>query len=98
MVGPRPEIPEFVELYKERYKKILEVRPGITDLASIRFRHEDQILAQSADVLAEYKQRILPLKLDLAEDYLRQQSPLFDLRIIAQTAFVTILGIAPRSH
>jgi lipopolysaccharide/colanic/teichoic acid biosynthesis glycosyltransferase len=68
----------------------LSVRPGITDLASICFRNEERILAQSKDPLSEYKERVLPLKLDMADKYLREQSLLGDFAIIARTAFATL--------
>ena len=48
LVGPRPEVPEYVELFRERYRTVLTVRPGITDLASIRFRNEEEILSRSS--------------------------------------------------
>jgi lipopolysaccharide/colanic/teichoic acid biosynthesis glycosyltransferase len=99
IVGPRPEVPEFVELYKERYLTILRVRPGITDLASIQFRHEETMLAQSENALSDYRDRILPIKLDLADSYLLKQSVLVDLSIIARTALATLRGsTSPGRH
>jgi lipopolysaccharide/colanic/teichoic acid biosynthesis glycosyltransferase len=92
VVGPRPEVPVYVEFYKERYRSILAVRPGITDLASIYFRNEEAILAQSRDPLCEYRERVLPAKLDLADKYIQEQSVLGDLAIIARTATVTLCG------
>ena len=74
LVGPRPELPEYVELFQARYRTVLTVRPGITDPASIRFRNEEKTLARSADPLREYTDRILPAKLDMAEEYIRKQS------------------------
>jgi lipopolysaccharide/colanic/teichoic acid biosynthesis glycosyltransferase len=90
LVGPRPEVPEYVELYKERYRKILAVRPGITDLASIYFRNEEAILAQSKDPLREYRERVLPVKLDLADKYIQERSIRGDFAIIVRTAIVTV--------
>jgi lipopolysaccharide/colanic/teichoic acid biosynthesis glycosyltransferase len=90
VVGPRPEVPEYVEMYNERFRRILAVRPGITDLASICFRDEESILAQSENPLSEYKERILPIKLDLADKYIQEQSILIDLTIILRTAVVTL--------
>ena len=92
MVGPRPEVPEFVELFKERYLKILSIRPGITDLASICFRNEEAVLARSADPLREYTEHVLPVKLDLADKYLMEQSLLGDLSIIVRTVIVALSG------
>lgn len=86
IVGPRPEVPEFVDLFSARYRNILNIRPGITDLASIRFRSEEALLAESPDPLDTYKTIILPAKLDLADQYLRERSFLKDIQIILQTA------------
>jgi len=90
LVGPRPEIPEYVEQFKARYERILAIRPGITDLASIRFRNEEEILAASPEPLREYVERVLPLKLDLADEYLQTASLFGDLSILLQTAAAMI--------
>jgi lipopolysaccharide/colanic/teichoic acid biosynthesis glycosyltransferase len=86
LVGPRPEVPEYVELFKERYCVVLTMRPGITDLASIRFRDEEEILSRSIDPLREYTDRILPAKLDLAEEYISTHTNLGDVLILFRTA------------
>ncbi len=96
VVGPRPEIPEYVELYRERYLRILAVRPGITDLASIHFRDEEAILAMSLDPLCDYKERVLPMKLDLADRYLQTQSTFGDFAIIVRTAIIIVRGSCAR--
>jgi lipopolysaccharide/colanic/teichoic acid biosynthesis glycosyltransferase len=85
LVGPRPEVPAYVEMYRGRFKNILSVRPGLTDAASICFRNEEALLARAADAQREYRERILPAKLELAEDYLRRRSLWLDLRILFQT-------------
>jgi lipopolysaccharide/colanic/teichoic acid biosynthesis glycosyltransferase len=90
IVGPRPEVAEYVTLFESRYRQILTVRPGITDLASIRYRNEELELGRSKDPLREYRERILPAKLDLAERYVREQSLLTDFAIIWQTAIATV--------
>ena len=90
LVGPRPELPEYVERFRKRYARILRVRPGITDLASIRFRDEEAVLARSSDPLREYVGRVLPIKLDLAEEYVRRRSLWLDLLILAQTLLVIL--------
>ncbi len=90
VVGPRPEVPEHVKFFESRYRDILAVRPGITDLASIHFRHAEDILARSKDALSEYKERVLPMKLALADKYLRERSVLLDLSIIVQTAIAIL--------
>jgi lipopolysaccharide/colanic/teichoic acid biosynthesis glycosyltransferase len=94
VVGPRPEIPEYVELYKERYRNVLALRPGITDIASICFRNEEAILSHSPDPLREYKEHVLPAKLDLADKYISERSILGDFAIIARTAFAALWGSA----
>ncbi len=88
LVGPRPEVPEYVELFRLRYEHILSVRPGITDLASIRFRGEERILAASQDPLQEYVKAILPQKLTLAEEYIRRRSVWLDLWILLKTVSI----------
>jgi lipopolysaccharide/colanic/teichoic acid biosynthesis glycosyltransferase len=86
LVGPRPEIPEYVELFRDRFQKILQVRPGITDPASIAFRNEEEILSSSPDPLRTYRELILPAKLDLSEQYLRERSLGSDLLTLLKTA------------
>lgn len=90
LVGPRPELLEYVEMYRDRYRKILAVRPGITDLASVRFRNEELLLARASDPLSEYARRILPAKLDLAEEYLSRRSLRLDLLILLETFQATL--------
>jgi lipopolysaccharide/colanic/teichoic acid biosynthesis glycosyltransferase len=85
LVGPRPEVFEYVEMYRERYLKILTVRPGITDLASVRFRDEESVLAAASDLTEYYARHVLPAKLDLAEEYLQKRSLLFDISILLRT-------------
>jgi lipopolysaccharide/colanic/teichoic acid biosynthesis glycosyltransferase len=91
VVGPRPMVPEVVESCRDRYRKILTVRPGITDLASIYYRNEEQVLAQADDPEHEYRERILPVKLELAEKYLRERSGMVDFSIMLRTAAVTLV-------
>ena len=92
LVGPRPELPEYVELFRDRYRNVLAVRPGITDLASIRFRNEADILAKAAEPLREYSEKILPAKLDMAEEYVKTQSVLEDITILLRTATAILRG------
>lgn len=95
-VGPRPEVPEFVELYRDRYRPILEVRPGLTDLATINFCGEETLLAGVKDPLRAYVEEVLPRKLSLSEIYLSKRSFAFDLWILARTVGA-VLGI-PRQN
>ena len=85
LVGPRPEVRQFVELFRDDYAEILEARPGLTDLASIKYRDEAALLAGAADPEAEYIGRILPDKIRLAREYLRRSSVAFDLALLAKT-------------
>src|SRR3989304_5972946 len=81
-VGPRPEVPQFVELFRQEYTEILAVRPGITDLASLKYRDEAALLGKAEDPEREYLSHVLPDKIRLAKDYLRHSSFVFDLRLI----------------
>jgi lipopolysaccharide/colanic/teichoic acid biosynthesis glycosyltransferase len=85
LVGPRPEIPEFVELYREQYSRVLRTRPGITDLASLVYRHEERILAAHPDPEKHYREVALPAKLKLAEVYIARQSLALDVAILFRT-------------
>ena len=80
-------------MFANRYKNILALRPGITDLASIQFRYEESVLARVSDPIEYYAHHLLPTKLELAEEYLRKRSFLFDLSILLRT-FGTVLHIA----
>jgi lipopolysaccharide/colanic/teichoic acid biosynthesis glycosyltransferase len=86
LVGPRPEVPEFVEKYSpEDFKIVLSVRPGLTDFASIRFRNENELLAQQADPVAYYEKVIMPAKLRYYRFYVRRSGVRLDLYIIMST-------------
>jgi lipopolysaccharide/colanic/teichoic acid biosynthesis glycosyltransferase len=87
LVGPRPELPRYVDLFRHEYADILMVRPGMTDIASLKYRDEATLLGQAADPEAEYVRRVLPDKLRLAREYVRRSSLSFDLTLIAQTAW-----------
>lgn len=84
-VGPRPEVRRYVELFRQDYEKILQVRPGITDLASLQYRYEAELLGRAADPEEEYVNRVLPEKIRLAQEYLRRSSLIFDLTLICKT-------------
>jgi lipopolysaccharide/colanic/teichoic acid biosynthesis glycosyltransferase len=85
LVGPRPEVRRYVQLFREDYNQILRVRPGITDLASLRYRNEATLLGQSPDPEQEYLKRILPDKINLAKEYVERSSFFFDLSVILKT-------------
>lgn len=88
LVGPRPEVMQEVLLYTENEKRLLQVRPGITDWSSIKFRNEGEILRGSADPHQAYREKIRPEKIRLGLEYVNQHSTLGDLRIILQTFLV----------
>jgi len=85
LVGPRPEVEQWVTVYPERWLLVHKVRPGITDPASIAYRHEEDLLASAVDPVQTYRQDILPRKLSLYEDYVRTRTTWGDLRIVLQT-------------
>ncbi len=85
LVGSRPEVPKYVALYTPEQLKVLELPPGITDLASIRFRNESELLAQAENPEEFYVKEIMPQKLELNKQYLAQANLIFDLYIILQT-------------
>ncbi len=84
-VGPRPEIQKWVEVYPERWRSILTIKPGITDPASLYYRDEEEILAASPDPEKAYRDVILPHKLELYEAYVRNRTFLGDIGIILET-------------
>src|SRR5690242_5375304 len=101
LVGPRPEVPEYVEKYSDLDKRIvLSVRPGLTDLASIRFRSENRLLASKADPLVYYERVIVPLKLRYSRFYVRRACPALDIYIMGLTAvsLLTDFAAALREH
>jgi lipopolysaccharide/colanic/teichoic acid biosynthesis glycosyltransferase len=85
LVGPRPEVVQEVLSYTEEEKRLLEVRPGITDWASIEFRNEGEILRGSADPHAAYREKIRPEKIRLGLEYVDRRSFLTDCKIIVST-------------
>ena len=85
LVGPRPELPIYVALYTRDQRRVLSVRPGITDPASLAYRNEEKILASQAEPEQFYVSQILPDKLAQNIDYLRQVSFRNDLGIILRT-------------
>ena len=84
-VGPRPEIRKWVEVYPERWRRVLAIKPGITDPATLYYRNEEEVLAASPDPDQTYRDVILPHKLDLYEEYVIKKTFLGDFRIILET-------------
>lgn len=91
-VGPRPEVPKYVELYTPYQRQVLLVRPGITDYASIAYRNENDLLAGAPNPEAMYIKQIMPDKIELNMKYLREISPLADIRLILKTIVAVIKG------
>ncbi len=89
-VGPRPEVQHYVDMFTEKERAILSVRPGITDWASLWNPDEGAILAGSPDPEKAYMEKIRPTKIELQLKYVKKRSFWIDLQIIAQT-FLTIL-------
>lgn len=86
LVGPRPELPRYVALYPAALRqRVLAVRPGITDPASLEFSHEAELLAAAADPEHEYREVVLPAKLRLSANYAARASLATDLKLILRT-------------
>lgn len=92
LVGPRPEVEKFVKLYSSDQLRVLSVKPGITDYASIEFREENKLLEGKPDPIDFYVNEIMPEKLRLNLTYIDSQSLLTDIRIILKTVFLIITG------
>jgi lipopolysaccharide/colanic/teichoic acid biosynthesis glycosyltransferase len=87
VIGPRPEVPKYVALYTETQKKVLSVRPGLSDYASLEYMKENELLAKSDNPEQTYIDEIMPEKLALNLRYIKEQSLLVDLKIIFATVF-----------
>lgn len=86
-VGPRPEVRRYVDLYSEEQMKVLSVRPGITDPASIKYRNENDLLSSESNPEEYYIQHIMPDKLKINIDYINTRTFFKDIKIIFQTIF-----------
>ncbi len=85
LVGPRPEVRKYVDMYNSLQTNILSVKPGITDYASIEFINENEMLAQSNEPEKTYINDIMPKKLALNLKYIKDQNLMVDLKIITKT-------------
>ncbi|MEB8434093.1 sugar transferase [Cocleimonas sp. KMM 6892] len=86
LVGPRPEVPEYVEFYPEETRSIvLSVPPGMTDKASIEFVNENDLLSGSEDPVSDYKNKVLPIKLKYYVEYVKERSLWMDFKLIIKT-------------
>jgi lipopolysaccharide/colanic/teichoic acid biosynthesis glycosyltransferase len=90
LVGPRPEVRKYVDMYNEEQRKVLSVRPGITDYASIEYSNENELLGSVPNPEEVYINEVMPAKLNLNLRYIREQGLLTDLKIIFMT-FAKIL-------
>lgn len=91
LVGPRPEVQKYVDLYTLEQRRVLDLRPGITDLASVKYRRESELLANSEDPDRTYVDEIMPEKIRINLDYAREANLADDFRVILMT-----LGLWPR--
>ncbi|MBI4605308.1 MAG: sugar transferase [Planctomycetes bacterium] len=96
LVGPRPEVEEYVRLFTEEERQILQARPGITDWASLWNPDEGRVLAGSPDPERTYLEVIRPGKLRLQLEYVRRRTFWTDMGILFQTLTVTLLGTKPK--
>jgi len=84
-VGPRPEVSKYTKLYNSTQKRVLSVRPGITDPSSIQFRNENQLLEGATDPEKKYIEELMPQKVALSLDYIDRRSLYQDVKIILKT-------------
>ena len=89
-VGPRPEVRKYVDMFHQDFEQILQIRPGLTDLASLRYRDEAELLGSFENPEEAYQQRILPDKIRLAKEYIRKSSVAFDIALIFRTLFKVV--------
>ncbi len=85
VVGPRPEVEEYVNLYTEEQNKVFLAKPGLTDYASLKYINESEVLAKSSNPNKTYIEEIMPAKLQLNLKYIEEQGLLTDLKIIFKT-------------
>ncbi len=87
LVGPRPEMMVYARMFEADFARILQVRPGITDSASLQYRNESEVLAKAADPEHEYTAHILPEKIRLSAQYLERSTLRSDIALIFRTIF-----------
>lgn len=85
-VGPRPDVPGYYDLLKGDQRKVLQLKPGLTSLAAIKYRHEEQLLAQQKDPKRYNDEVLFPDKVKMNLEYLQRKSLSYDLKILWQTA------------
>ena len=92
LVGPRPEVPEIVRTYSVEMKEIFEIKPGITSVATLHLRDEEEILASVPEPDRFYEKVLVPLKVRLAMEHVDRKSFAFDLKILCQTVWMVTVG------
>ena len=92
LVGPRPEVPKYVELYTEEQREILKVSVGITDYASIYFSNESELLGEAENPEEFYIKKIMPYKIELNKKYIKEIGIVTDIKLIILT-ILKILGL-----
>jgi len=97
LVGPRPEAPRYVEHSRPEWERVFDVRPGITDLASLAFRHEEELLGLAVDRERAYVEILVPAKMELALRGIEQSSSFHDLGIVLQT-LAAVVGLKSAEH
>ena len=97
LIGPRPEVPEYVDRNAPVWKALLSVRPGITDPAALMYRNEEGLLGCCDSPAEYYRNRVLPKKLLISLRYLRSRSLATDLKVLLLTAGCSIFGTSPDS-
>lgn len=90
LVGPRPEVRKYVDMYTDEQMHVLDVRPGITDMASIYYRNENELLEKANNPEKYYREVIMQDKLRINLEYVRNHSVIGDFRMILKTLFVVI--------
>jgi lipopolysaccharide/colanic/teichoic acid biosynthesis glycosyltransferase len=89
IVGPRPEVRKYVDMYNRQQRQILSLKPGITDYASIRYRNENELLLNAENPEDYYIREIMPKKLELNSIYMKNRSLMLDIRLV----FITIYSV-----
>lgn len=94
MVGPRPELPEYVDVGDPLWRAVLEARPGITDLATLIYRNEEELLARQREPMEYYKTVVLPAKLRLNLEYQAARGWATDLKLLVLTVWYSLFPAA----
>ena len=92
LVGPRPDVPEIVDNYSQDMRRIFNVSPGITSVATLHLRDEEEILAKVKETDQFYEEVLVPLKVSLAMEHVDRNSFWFDMKILVQTVWMLTLG------